>query len=78
MDVRMPVMDGYEATKKIKSFRPDLPVIAQTAYAMESDKKQAMDEGFDDYISKPVSVELLIALIVKYAPAGFTLTRTPE
>jgi len=78
MDVRMPVMDGYEATKKIKQFRPDLPVIAQTAYAMESDKKQAMDEGFDDYISKPVSVELLIALIVKYAPAGFTLTRTPK
>jgi two-component system cell cycle response regulator DivK len=75
MDVRMPVMDGYEATKKIKKLRPGLPIIAQTAFAMESDRKQAIDEGFDDYISKPVCHELLIDLIVKYAPADFELKR---
>jgi CheY-like chemotaxis protein len=78
MDLRMPVMDGYEATKKIKKFRPGLPIIAQTAFAMESDRKQAIDEGFDDYISKPVCYELLIDLIVKYAPADFALKRVPK
>ncbi len=75
MDVRMPVMDGYEAAKKIKKIRPDLPIIAQTAFAMEQDRTQAIKEGCDDYISKPVNNELLTDLIVKYAPADFELKR---
>lgn len=73
MDIRMPVMDGYTATKEIKKFRPDLPIIAQTAYAMESDKKRALDEGCDDYISKPIKRKDLIDMVAKYAPINCPL-----
>ena len=75
MDVRMPVMDGYEAAKNIKKIRPDLPIVAQTAFALESDRKQAISEGFDDYIAKPVRTDLLIDLIVKYSPLNLVLKR---
>ncbi|WP_159518954.1 response regulator [Sunxiuqinia indica] len=68
MDIRMPVMDGYTATNEIKKFRPNLPIIAQTAYAMESDKRKAFEEGCDDYISKPIRRQVLIDIIAKYAP----------
>ena len=73
MDIRMPVMDGYTATKEIKKFRPELPVIAQTAYAMETDKRRALEEGCDDYISKPIKRKDLINIISKYAPADCPL-----
>ncbi|MGQ8336829.1 response regulator [Sunxiuqinia sp. A32] len=63
MDIRMPVMDGYESTKKIKEFRPELPIIAQTAFAMESDRKRALVEGCDDYISKPIRKNILVKKI---------------
>jgi len=63
MDIRMPVMDGYESTKKIKEIRPELPVIAQTAYAMESDRKRALVEGCDDYIAKPIRKNILVKKI---------------
>lgn len=78
MDIRMPVMDGYEATKQIKQFRPDLPIIAQTAFALDSDRMLAIHKGCDNYISKPVSNELLIELITKYSPAGFVLKRVQK
>lgn len=78
MDLRMPVMDGYEATRRIKQIRPFLPVIAQTAYALDSDRRQALDEGFDDYITKPVSDSLLLELIEKYAPGKLALNRKGE
>jgi PAS domain S-box-containing protein len=60
MDIRMPIMDGLLATKKIKSFKPDLPIIAQTAYAMDGDEDKAIEEGCDDYISKPIKRDLLL------------------
>ncbi len=66
MDIKMPLMDGYTATKIIKKFKPDLPVIAQTAYAMADDKTFAIAEGCDDYISKPIEKVELIALVYKY------------
>lgn len=59
MDLKMPVMDGYEATKEIKSFRKGLPVIAITAFAMTGDKKIALEAGCDDFIAKPVDREEL-------------------
>tara|TARA_R110002050_G_scaffold98121_2_gene203897 strand:+ start:12349 stop:12762 length:414 start_codon:yes stop_codon:yes gene_type:complete len=68
MDIRMPVMDGYTATKEIKKIRPELTVIAQTAYAMESDRKRALEEGCDDYISKPIKRDDLIKIVDKHAP----------
>ena len=75
MDIRMPVMDGYTATKEIKKFRPELPIIAQTAYAMESDRKMAFDEGCDDYISKPIRRKDLIEIVAKHAPENSPLTK---
>lgn len=63
MDVKMPVMSGIEAMKKIKSFMPKLPIIAQTAYAMPEDKKMVFDAGADDYISKPINRRHLLEKI---------------
>jgi PAS domain S-box-containing protein len=54
MDIKLPFLNGYDATRQIKEFRPQLPVIAQTAYAMHEDRKKAMDAGCDGYISKPI------------------------
>lgn len=70
MDIKMPVMNGYEATKKIKSKFPHIPVIAQTAYSTKSDKELAIRHGCDDFISKPISKEELITLMKKYLKAG--------
>ena len=59
MDIKIPLLNGYEATKKIKEIRPDLPIIAQTAYSTQNDKDAAIGAGCDDYISKPINrVEL--------------------
>jgi PAS domain S-box-containing protein len=66
MDIRMPVMDGYEATKLIKKISPNLPVIAQTAFAGNHDKAQALEAGFDNYISKPILRDTLVELITNY------------
>lgn len=54
MDIRMPNVDGYQATVEIKKMRPNLPVIAQTAYALNSDYHKVFDSGCDDYITKPI------------------------
>ncbi len=63
MDIMMPGMDGYEATRKIKSVRPGLPVIAQTAYALAKEKKKSLESGCDGYISKPYDPPALLELI---------------
>ena len=76
MDIRMPVMDGYTATNEIKKFRPDLTIIAQTAYAMESDRKRSLEEGCDDYISKPIKRDDLIKIVDKHAPNNCPLRET--
>lgn len=60
MDIQLPIMDGLEATAHIKQIRPVLPIIAQTANAMEEDKPNIINAGCDDYISKPINrIELL-------------------
>jgi len=66
MDIKMPVMDGYEATRQIKHSKPGIPVIAQTAYSFESDMERALEAGCDEWISKPVKREKLLELIKKY------------
>jgi two-component system, sensor histidine kinase and response regulator len=65
MDLKMPVMDGFEATAIIKSIRPNLPVVALTAYAMSGDEQKARDAGCDEYLTKPVSKSKLFDLIGK-------------
>lgn len=67
MDIKMPVMDGVEATRQIKSFRQDLPIIAVSAYYGDNEKNGLLKAGFDEFISKPVSKEILIEKIRKYA-----------
>ena len=64
MDLKMPVMDGYEATRQIRLSLPDLPIIAQTAYMIDSN--QLYENGFTDYIRKPFSKSDLISKINKY------------
>ncbi len=66
MDIKMPVMNGHEATEKIKSEFPNLPIIAQTAYSTESDKQFALKHGCNDFISKPIDKEKLFGMINKY------------
>ncbi len=65
MDIKMPVLDGYGAIKQIKAFKPEIPIIAQSAFAMLEDEKKALDTGSDDYISKPIKGSLLISKIRK-------------
>ncbi len=66
MDIKMPVMNGYEATRLIKNKRPELPVIAQTAYAMISDKMEADKAGCDAYLSKPIKITQLKEILDIY------------
>ncbi|MCX6278286.1 MAG: ATP-binding protein [Bacteroidetes bacterium] len=66
MDLKMPTMDGFVATEMIKAFRPDLPVIAITAYALSGDENRAFDAGCDDYIAKPFDMEALLKKINKH------------
>ncbi len=66
MDIKMPVMNGYEATKHIKSMKPNLPIIAQTAYSTREDKEKAKQAGCDDFISKPIREEVLKEIATKY------------
>jgi signal transduction histidine kinase/CheY-like chemotaxis protein len=66
IDIKMPVMNGYEAIKRIREFRPDLPIIAQTAFALSNEMLKAFNAGSNDYISKPFKKEQLLALVSKY------------
>jgi signal transduction histidine kinase len=66
MDIRMPVMDGNEATRQIRQFNKDVIIIAQTAYGYSVDREMAIEAGCSDYISKPISSILLYELIKKH------------
>jgi len=63
MDINMPVMDGYEAMRIIKSQHPDLPIIAQTAYTLNNDRHKCLKAGFNDYIAKPVNRVALFRMV---------------
>jgi signal transduction histidine kinase/PAS domain-containing protein len=66
MDIRMPRMDGLEATRQIRLFNKNIIIIAQTAFAFPTDKEKAIEAGCNDYITKPVNQALLFELINKY------------
>jgi PAS domain S-box-containing protein len=63
MDMKMPDLSGFEATKKIKAARSNLPVLAQTAYAMATDEESCLKAGCDDYIAKPLRIDDLLGKI---------------
>ncbi|MGM0583024.1 MAG: PocR ligand-binding domain-containing protein [Bacteroidota bacterium] len=66
MDIKMPVMNGLEATKAIRKKNKSIPIIALTAYAMETDRQKAIEAGCSDYLAKPLSEDKLYAIINKY------------
>ena len=66
MDMKMPVLNGFLATKKIREFRPNLPIIAQTAYSTIEDREEAINIGCNDFISKPIGKDVLMNIINKY------------
>ncbi len=69
MDCQMPVMDGFEATRRIRaSIRPDIPIVAVTADAMLDDRNRCLSEGMNDYLAKPVELQALKEALAKWMP----------
>jgi len=66
MDIKMPIMDGYRAAEIIRQMRPDVPIVAVTAYAHASESEKAMAAGFNGYISKPVDRSQLLSIISRF------------
>ncbi len=69
MDIQMPLMDGYEATRLIKAFAPTLPVIGQTAHAMAEEHHKCMAAGMVDLVVKPIELEALVRTLLRHMPA---------
>ena len=63
MDINMPLLNGYEATRQIKQFRPELPIIVQTAFTSRDEREKAKAAGSDSFITKPIKKSELLALI---------------
>ena len=68
MDIKLPTIDGLETTKRIRLFNKELPIIAQTAYALSADLQKAAKAGCNDYITKPISRAKLLDTMAKYLP----------
>jgi len=68
IDIKMPLMSGYDAAREIRKLRSDLPLIAQTAYALNEERIHILEAGFDDYLTKPIRREELLQALRKYLP----------
>ena len=66
MDLQMPIVNGYEATRDILGFRPGLPIIAQTAYSLDFNERRALEAGCVAYLPKPLNITSLFAAIKKH------------
>jgi CheY-like chemotaxis protein len=66
MDIRMPLLDGYEATKQIREFNKDVPIIAQTAFAEIPEHNKVLMMGFTDFFAKPLEENVLNKIIQQY------------
>jgi CheY-like chemotaxis protein len=67
MDIQLPVLDGYMATARIREFRKDIIIIAQTAYGLLGEREKIIDSGFNDYLVKPILSKNLIEKLESYA-----------
>ena len=65
MDIKMPVVNGLESTRLIKKYKPEITIIAQTAFAMPDDKERCINAGCDDYLTKPVIPEELFTKLIQ-------------
>ncbi len=68
MDIRMPKIDGITASAEIKKYRPDLPIVIQSAYKANEERKQAIEAGCDEYLSKPIKKHELISCLLRFIP----------
>jgi len=75
MDIKMPVVNGLESTRLIKKYKPNIRVIAQTAFAMQEDHERCIEAGCDDYLSKPVISENLVAMLQKHLFQEYEISR---
>jgi len=66
MDIQLEGKDGYSVTREIKELNPEIPIIAQTAFAMKGEKEKSLDAGCDEYLAKPIRPTELIITISKY------------
>lgn len=66
MDMKMPIIDGYEAVRKIREFNKNVVIIAQTAYGFIADRQKAFDAGTNDYLPKPIYRKELLEILKKY------------
>ncbi len=66
MDLQIPIIDGYTATREIKKIRPEVPVVAQTAHVMSGEKEKCLAAGCDDYLAKPIRLQILIDTLSKF------------
>jgi PAS domain S-box-containing protein len=76
MDIQLPEMDGFEATRVIRTMNSNIPVIAQTAFAMSDDKDKMKQAGFDDYVSKPIDINQLLAIVHRWLTRSKTRVTT--
>jgi CheY-like chemotaxis protein len=66
MDIQIPIIDGYQATREILSFNPEIPIIAQTAFAFSGEKEKILEAGCVDYLTKPIDSSILYETMNKY------------
>jgi PAS domain S-box-containing protein len=66
MDIKMPIMDGIEATRRIKAHDKNIPIIIQTAFALDETKQQCIQAGCNDFVQKPISIEDFLTLVTKF------------
>ena len=66
MDIKLPDLGGYDATRQIREFNKEVIIIAQTAFGLVGDRELAIEAGCDDYIAKPINIGELLALLKKY------------